>query len=60
MQSSDQQKRMCKNCVNFIMYRNDNKVECDYDMFKDSIYENAILYKPELFDCEMFENINDI
>lgn len=60
LQNSDQQKRMCKNCVNFINCRDDNKIECDFDMFEATIYEDAILFTPELFECDHFEDIRKI
>lgn len=56
----EKRKKQCKNCVNFISCRDDNKIECDFDYFEPTMYEDAILFTPELFDCEKFEDIRDI
>ena len=59
VESEVQQKRkQCKDCVNFVMCREDNKVECDFDYFEPIMYEDAVLYVPELFDCDKYEDIN--
>ena len=55
-----EKRKMCKDCVNFICCRDDNKFECDYEFFEPVIYEDAVLYTPELFDCDRYENIEDI
>ena len=52
------QKRMkCKECVNFICCREDNQYECDFEYWGPIMYEDAVLYTPELFECDKYEDI---
>jgi hypothetical protein len=44
------EQQLCKDCINFIY--EDEKVSCDIGYFQDVDIYKALLYIPELFDCE--------
>jgi hypothetical protein len=46
---------ICQKCINFIV--RDDLVFCDYDNFIDEKIENAILFVPEMFDCDFWEKM---
>lgn len=47
-------KKLCKNCVNWLCFDGKN-IECDFDIFKKTKIESAIIFTPEIFDCENWE-----
>lgn len=50
--------KVCQKCVNFLTNK-DDMVECDYEYFTNVKYENAILFVPDMFDCEQYEIFDD-
>jgi len=50
--------RVCQKCVNWIEEDNGN-VSCDYDHFITVKYEVGILFVPELYECENYEEYVD-
>ena len=46
---------LCKDCNNFIV--EDGKASCDWGFFENVNIYKAIIYVPELFDCEEWENV---
>lgn len=47
-------KQACQRCVNF-MENVDETITCDYECFINDKLEQAILYTPEMFDCNEYE-----
>lgn len=61
MTSKEMGQYKCRNCVNFLIDDdNDNKVECDWEYFEPTVYEDAILFVPELFECNKYEDIRNL
>lgn len=48
--------KACKDCVNFLEH-DKGIVFCDWDFFKETKKEKAIIFCPSMFDCENFEDI---
>lgn len=47
---------LCSNCVNWLEHSK-NLISCDYEHFEKIPLEQAIIFVPEIFDCEEFEQI---
>lgn len=52
-------KEFCRNCVNFLELNSEYN-ECDYDYFLKTSNDKAQLFMPVLFDCNKFEDMEDI
>ena len=50
--------KKCTDCVNFIEEEG-NKVSCDYEYFENVQKYKAIVYVPEMFDCDKHEIIEE-
>jgi len=50
---------LCKNCVNFIVDEDGKEitVSCDLEYFLYVNLEKGIIFVPELFDCEQYEEV---
>jgi hypothetical protein len=46
--------KLCKNCVNFCTI-DDKYYFCDYEYWDNTLYEKALIFVPELFECNKFE-----
>lgn len=46
--------KLCKDCINFAL--DNNKCYCDYDLFEDISIYKAIIFVPELFECDKWES----
>ena len=51
-------KKVCQRCVNFL--EDDGLITCDYEYFADVKFEQAILYVPEIFDCNEYEGFEEL
>jgi hypothetical protein len=49
---------VCQKCVNFLD-TNTGIITCDYEWFVDVKYEQAILFVPEIFDCDHYEQVEE-
>lgn len=45
---------LCKDCVNFLSHQ-DNIYHCDYEMWLETEYKDAILNCAEMYECENYE-----
>ncbi len=46
--------KKCVDCVNFLE-EGDKKVSCDYEYFENVNSYKALIYVPEMFDCDKYE-----
>lgn len=52
--------KLCCNCVNFLWDEENEKAYCDFSFFLNCDIYKALLFIPELFDCDKYENIEEI
>jgi len=55
----EKETRLCKDCVNFIVDDENRKASCDFMFFNNDDIFKAIIYVPDLFDCDRWEVIED-
>jgi hypothetical protein len=49
--------KLCKDCVNFLVHEK-GKALCDYDFWEECLWKDAVLFCPEMFECDKYENVN--
>lgn len=55
-----EEQNLCINCINCINNLDNNLHDCDYGFWLEKKYNEMLLYTPELFECEEFEDYNKI
>jgi hypothetical protein len=50
--------KLCKDCINFIR-ETDKIYSCDYEYWENIKVKDAIIFVPELFDCDKWESYRE-